>query len=142
MNFRAESPARRRGAVVMDVTALVDVVFQLLIFFLLTSSYVSQRQAPSIDVDLPEASADAAAREMKDFTVVVKRDGTLIVGADERVTLEELGVRLRKTALEAPDTIVLIRADRDVPYRYVAEVMGQANSARLRVSAAVRAGGR
>lgn len=47
MNFR-QSPSMlsRRAAAVVDITALIDVVFQLLIFFLLTSSYVSQQATP------------------------------------------------------------------------------------------------
>ena len=43
MNFRSDGTVRLREAVVVDLTALIDVIFQLLIFFLLTSTYVSQQ---------------------------------------------------------------------------------------------------
>lgn len=139
MNFR-RSRGGDRVAAFIDITPLVDVVFQLILFFALTSSYIqNSRVAPSIPVDLPEASATSTGLELRDFTVVVKADGGIFVGADERVSLEELGVRMRQVAIRSPETLVLIRADQDVPYRFVAAVMGEASTARLRVSAAVRA---
>ena len=72
MNFRGASNSRvGRRAIEVDLTALVDVVFQLLIFFLLTSNYVVQQsqQAPQVPVELPESSLEAEQQPIEDFTV-------------------------------------------------------------------------
>jgi biopolymer transport protein ExbD len=141
VNFRAgPSGVRRRAATVVDITALVDVVFQLLIFFLLTSSYVSQStpKAPQVPVDLPESSLEAAAMEYDDFAIAVDAEGNIFVGADERVSLEELRVRLLKAANDNPRTVVLIRGDQRASYGRIAQVMEIARASRLKISAQLR----
>ncbi len=147
MNFRGgPGGLSRRAATVVDITALVDVVFQLLIFFLLTSSYVSQPPSPSDDpqvpVDLPESSLAAEAQPVEDFTIVVDGAGDIFVGANaDKVSVEELANRLAKAASENPNTVVLIRGDQQVPYGRIAEVMAVARLSRLRISAVLRDGG-
>jgi biopolymer transport protein ExbD len=123
---------------VVDLTPLIDVVFQLLIFFLLTSSYVSH-QAPSMDVDQPESSLRADAKKLDDFTVAVHADGSLLVGDGERVSLEELAVRMARAKSDNPDTVVLIRGDQATAYGHIVEVMSLAKIAGLRISAVYRA---
>ncbi len=140
MNFRASSGRARRNATVVDITALVDVVFQLLIFFLLTSSYVSQQsqQAPQVPVELPESSLQAQDQPADDFIVAIDEGGRIFVGADEPVSIEELAVRLARAADENPNTIVLVRGDQTVPYGRVAQVMAMARLTGLKISAVLR----
>lgn len=141
MNFRGAGSGRRAASVV-DLTPLIDVVFQLLIFFLLTSSYVSN-QAPSMDVDLPEASAEAAAETVEGFTVAVDASGNIFMddhGAEDApVTLDELGVRLTRLANEKPQSVVLIRGDQAAAYGSVVQVMNLARVVNLRISVEYRA---
>ena len=139
MNFRGHS-SNRRGASVVDLTPLIDVVFQLLIFFLLTSNYVSNR-SPSMDVDLPESSLRSSAPRLEDFTIAIKPDGTIYVDEGDRVSMEELAVRLTRAANDNPETVVLIRGDQSVPYGRVVKVMSLAKIAGLRISAVYRSGG-
>lgn len=144
MNFRGDIAGRsRRTAAVVDITALVDVVFQLLIFFLLTSSYVSQQGAsnPRVPVDLPESSLAAEAQDFDDFTIAVDAAGEIFVENDEKVSLSELAVRLAKAANKNPNTVVLIRGDQNVPYGRIAQVMAVARASQLRISAVLRGGG-
>ncbi len=140
MNFRGGGTRARRNATVVDITALVDVVFQLLIFFLLTSSYVSQqsRQAPQVPVELPESTLDAQEKPAEDFVVAIDEGGRIFIGADEPVSVEELAVRLAKAADENPSTVVLIRGDQTVPYGRVAQVMAMARLTGLKISAVLR----
>ena len=139
MNFRGgASGLSRRAATVVDITALVDVVFQLLIFFLLTSSYVSQtssRPTPKIEVSMPESSLEATAGELEEFTIAITAAGEVFVGADEQVSMEELRVRLLKTADRNPNTVVLIRGDEAAAYGRIAQVMEAARLSRLRINA-------
>lgn len=140
MNFRASAQRGRRAATVVDITALVDVVFQLLIFFLLTSSYVSQQsqQAPQVPVELPESSLEAQSQPVEDFVITVDNEGDIFVEGRERVSLDELAIRLARAAETNANTVVLIRADQQVPYGKVAEVMSVARISRLKISAVLR----
>jgi len=129
-----------RGSTVVDITALVDVVFQLLIFFLLTSSYINQPpspEAPQVPVDLPESSVEATTQRIDDVTVAVDEKGDIFLDG-ARVTVEELGVNLARAANKNPNTVVLIRGDQRVPYGRIAEVMTIARTSRLRISATLR----
>ncbi len=143
MNFRGgPSGLRRRAATVVDITALVDVVFQLLIFFLLTSSYVSPStpQGPTVPVDMPESSLETEPMEYEDFPIAVDAQGDIYVGQNEKVSLDELRVRLLKAANDNQFTVVLIRGDQSVSYGRIAEVMEAARASRLKISAQLRGG--
>lgn len=139
MNFRGGGGSASRKAAVVDVTALIDVVFQLLIFFLLTSSYVSQSSSASdrVQVDLPESSSSPQVNQHDDLTIAVTSDGR-ITGPDGELTREELAVVLVRAANKNPNTIVLIRGDKAAPYGPIAEVMAVARAAGLKVSAALQ----
>ncbi len=139
MNFRDAPGRRRRTATVVDLTALIDVVFQLLIFFLLTSSYVSQQSSasPRVDVELPESSLEAQDQRLDDKTIEINAEGALFLDG-EAVTPEELQVRLVKARNKNPKTVVLIRGDQAVPYGRIAQVMSMAQAAQLQVSAVLR----
>lgn len=139
MNFRkAPSGLAKRGGIVVDMTALIDVVFQLLIFFLLTSSYVTQSQnnksSARVPVELPESSLEAASGQVDDLTISINASGELFLD-EARVTIEELGVELLRAAAKSPRTVVLIRGDETVPYGRIAQVMAVARASRLRISA-------
>lgn len=140
MNFRGGGSNARRNAAVVDITALIDVVFQLLIFFLLTSSYVSQqsRQAPQVPVELPESSLAASAQPAQDFVIAVDEAGDIFVDGGERVSVDELAIRLARAADENANTVVLIRGDQKVPYGRIAQVMAVARLSGLKLSAVLR----
>lgn len=139
MNFRGGTRARRNAAVV-DITALIDVVFQLLIFFLLTSSYVSQqsRQAPQVPVELPESSLEASDQPAEDFIIAVDGEGDIYIADGERISVDELAIRLARAAEDNPNTVVLIRGDQKVPYGRIAQVMAVARLSGLKLSAVLR----
>lgn len=140
MNFRKDpSGLAQRGGIVVDMTALIDVVFQLLIFFLLTSSYVTQSQADQsnsakVPVELPESSLSASDTQVDDLMVSINEAGEVFLD-EAKVTIEELGVELLRAAQKNPRTVVLIRGDETVPYGRIAQVMAIARASRLRISA-------
>ena len=120
MDFRAGR--KDRGSVVLEVTPLVDIVFLLLIFFLLTATYVKN---PNLDISLPKASLNQVANHKKDLSVAVKASGELRY--DNRdVSLEQLEGILRAEYAEKADSIVVIRADKDALHGRVVEVMDMA----------------
>ena len=106
----------------MDITPLVDVVFQLLIFFTLTATYVRN---PNFEINLPKASSNLTTNVKKDVTVVVTQDGDLKYDTRE-VSEAELQKLLEKDFEANPGAIVLIKADTDSRHGKVVEVMDMA----------------
>lgn len=124
MNFR---PGKRPAGGFIDMTPVVDTIFNLLIFFALSMNFLAN---PGITVDLPDAAAPQVAPRDGDIRVAVTPAGEIrLDGAP--VTLEALGARLRELAGERRDPQVLIRADRRVPHGLVVAVMDAARSAGL-----------
>lgn len=138
MNFRAR---RARPVTLLDMTPLIDVVFQLLIFFLLTSTYVqdSQRSSASVPVELPESSLSASEAPAEVVVVSIDEQGQVFMG-DEQVALGDLPLQLTRAAQANPNTIVLLRGDQRVPYGRIGEVMALIRAAGLRVSAVLESG--
>ncbi len=117
MNFRGGRKAR--GTVVLEVTPLVDIVFLLLIFFLLTATYVKN---PNLDISLPKASLDQVTSHKKDISVAVKKDGELRY--DNRdISMKQLEGILLAEYSENEDAIIVIRADKKSQHGRVVEVM-------------------
>jgi len=87
----------------VSLTPLIDVVFILLVFFMLASSLLQWR---SIDLD---ASAKAAAAPSKDKSIIVdvRTDGIRI--GNETIALDTLSQRLEAKIAETPDQRVLVR---------------------------------
>lgn len=139
MNFR--SGLRRRPSTVLDMTPLVDVVFQLLIFFLLTSTYVqhSQQSSSSVPVELPESSLEASQETPDELVISIDETGVIYL-ADDPVNLDELAAQLTRVASQRPNTIVLVRGDQNVAYGSVGQVMSIVRATGLRLSAVLQSG--
>lgn len=119
---------RHRNGLRMDMTALIDCVFLLLIFFLLTSTYVNRRE---LEVDLPSITAGVAVETVASRVVVtVDRAGQLFMD-DEPVSDEEVMVRLGALAEVDREQRVSIEADREAPAGRVIFVLDAARAARL-----------
>lgn len=102
-------------AVEMDMTALIDIVFQQLIFFMLTSAFVFQS---GVKIHLPKTvTSDVTQKEV--LSIVVSREGHLYLGPSV-VTLQELRSRLTKR--NGGEQPILIRADRGAAMGRVVEV--------------------
>ncbi len=113
---------RRRKALI-NVTSLIDVVFLLLIFFVVTSTFLER---PGIDLSLPEAGSSAS--EVAEVSVRIAADGGLYVDASP-VTPDELTEVLEARLREAGTTEVTLEADRRVPHGRVVAAMDAARKA-------------
>jgi biopolymer transport protein ExbD len=110
--------SRSESANLPDLTPLIDVIFLLLVFFLLTS-YISR---PMLTVDLPEAE-NASAQRDGPFTVTVHPGGTLTVDGAP-VTDGGLKSMLRLFASsEQGNPELTVQADGEVLFERVVEVM-------------------
>ena len=132
MNFRR---AARRRAREFELVPLIDVVFTLLLFFALTTTFArpedprpvpeagaAEEPIAGIGVELPRAGAEAMVKVGKEVAVLVTRDGGLFLGGLP-VTLPELSAAFRQAAIGAVGTTVVIRADAAASHGRVVEVM-------------------
>jgi biopolymer transport protein ExbD len=124
MSFRGGGFREPKMQATLDLTPLIDVIFQLLIFFLLTASFIT---TPNLGVELPKASAKAATTQQQDLVVVVTRTGQIQYDKQD-VTLEQLAGKLRKIHAKRPDARVLIQADRKSYHGTVVKVMDLAKT--------------
>ena len=117
MEFRNTEKAR--GIMALEITPLIDVVFLLLIFFLLTATYVKN---PNFDISLPKASVNQVIRNKKDLTIAIRSSGEIQYDNRE-VSQQKLEGILTAEYAQDQDSIVVIRADRDAKHGRVVEVM-------------------
>ncbi len=115
-------PARQRTAMSeINVTPLVDVMLVLLIIFMVTAPLLQQ----GIDVNLPQAKGKELPPEER-VTIVIKKGGQFFLN-DSLISKETLIRRL--SAMNKLNPNVFLKADKDVPYGLVAEIMGEIKAA-------------
>jgi biopolymer transport protein TolR len=108
----------------INVTPLVDVMLVLLVIF------TAPLMASSIRLDLPQTAAARPSESARKLTLVLARSGGVTVD-DTPLDTPALLARLRTVAQAHPDTEVQLRADANVPYGRVVEVIGLAQQAGL-----------
>jgi biopolymer transport protein ExbD len=113
---RAPSTISRR-AMRMDMTPLIDMVFNLVVFFLVASHFSNESDMP---LELPRAvTAKADAEDPRRLVITINDQEQLFV-KDQAIDLPELTDLVRKELdRNGPEFIVQIRSDRRVPYRTV-----------------------
>jgi biopolymer transport protein ExbD len=111
--------SQRSGEAGINMTPMIDVVFQLIIFFLVSSHLA--KQEVQLKLPLPEAASGQLDThpDIPRLTVNVLADGTLLL-AGRSVVASELQERLRERLSElGADVEVRIRGHRDVAYQHV-----------------------
>ncbi|MHC4876880.1 MAG: ExbD/TolR family protein [Planctomycetota bacterium] len=123
--------SRRR----IDMTPMIDCVFQLLLFFLVASHFEEQARVSGegqLDANLPEA---AAAMPMtmrpRELIVNINGDGQFYVGGNA-LTEQQLATQLQRAQVDNPgNQTVVIRGDEAADWKYVARVMSLCNQAQI-----------
>ncbi|MEO9570737.1 MAG: biopolymer transporter ExbD [Polaribacter sp.] len=115
-----------------NMSSMTDIVFLLLIFFMLTSTLVT---VSAIDVLLPKAGGKTENSKSIAITITSKSlfyiDKTKVSSAKlESEILREVGVDKKRT--------IVIRGDKDVPYKNVMKVIDIANKNKLKMILAVK----
>ncbi len=105
---------RRRSDVEVDLTPLIDVLFMLILFFVLTAAFVQGR----LDVDLPSGRGETLPADP--VVITVRSDGSLL-WAGEVTTQEEL---IERACIEKrKGTPLLLAGDRAAPYGFIASLL-------------------
>ena len=109
MNFRSDRQRKAWVTATLDITPMVDVIFQLLIFFFYTANFI---QNPYIPVKLSKASSAVSADVQKNLVLTITKKGQ-IVFEGRKTDLKGLKSRLSKIAAHKPNTQLMIRPDNE-----------------------------
>ena len=123
MNLR---PDRRDERVDVNLTPLIDVVFLLLIFFMVSTTF--DRHA-NLKVELPEASAKKQQQVEEPVVLSIDAKGNYFINDRQLVntTLETLKTALQKTVADKKDVPLVLRADAKTPHQAVVRAMDAAS---------------
>jgi biopolymer transport protein ExbD len=124
MRFTGTGP-RRRAAI--NLTPLIDVLFLLVIFVLVTARF---EDVGAVEVDLPRGTSESLPARQT-LTLSVTSAGAYYLG-EEEVPQASLRDVLQRRAAEARETGLVIRADRSVPWEAVHFATEAAKEAGLR----------
>jgi biopolymer transport protein ExbD len=106
----------------VNLTPLIDVVFILLLFFMVSTTF--QRES-EINIELPEASAEPVEERDETLEIVIDAEGHYFIDEQQVVNteLETLKQAIQKFLGERSEIPVVIRADRLTPYESVVRAM-------------------
>jgi biopolymer transport protein ExbD len=126
MKFRSE----RRVEPEINLTPLIDVVFLMLIFFMISTTFDRESQ---LAIQLPEAGGEAVEREARPLELVVNREGRYFVAGKELVDREPETLQRTLERLAGGDRAqpLVISADANTPYQAVVTAMDAAGRAGL-----------
>lgn len=105
----------------IDLTPLIDVIFMLVIFFILTMSFAQ----PVIDIVLPKSTSSEVKKEGQTLDVVINKQGVILC-QDQVMDQDSLRTILRAE----PDRPLNIKADREAPFQSFIEVVDAAKAER------------
>ena len=116
----------RHSNVVLNLTPLIDIVFLLLVFFMLTAHFVEDQ---ALLVDLPDAdNAPTAAEHEEIVTVVISAQGEILIN-NQQVSDDELVQSLRNALDKSEDRMVRIRGDNEANLGVAVKVLDAAEAA-------------
>ena len=118
----------------LNITPLLDLVFVLLIIFMITTPLMEQQ----LPVDLPKATTSLPTT-MPDpksiLTLTLSKDGSVLLGS-EKVTLDQLTPLLTQRKARDPELVVSLRADSSLPYEKIFRALEAVRSAGARLDLA------
>lgn len=127
MNLRSKS----RISADFNMSSMTDVVFLLLIFFMLTSSFVTPTAVP---VSLPTSST-APPIVIQRISVTITKDLEYFLN-EKRTTMEQMRPELAGLLQGVEEGVVVLNIDKSVPVEHLVKVAGIANDLKAKVSIA------
>ena len=113
---------RQRDTLDINLTPLIDVVFLLLIFFMVTTTFERHSR---LQIDLPEATDDAVTRPEEPLEIAISEDGRIYVNNAEVVAgdVEALKTAIVNAAGSDREQAITIRADARTAHQHVVTAM-------------------
>jgi len=116
----ARKTRREAEEAAIDLTPMLDVVFIMLIFFIVTTSFVKEA---GIDVNRPKAT-QATKKPSATIFVAIRANGEIWL--DKRIVdVERVGATIEKVLAESPTDTVVVQADKEAKHGVVVSVMDQ-----------------
>ncbi|HHS50163.1 MAG TPA: biopolymer transporter ExbD [candidate division Zixibacteria bacterium] len=109
---------RYKTQISMNITSMMDVVFMLLIIFIISAPLMRAE----VDVRLPKSTA-ATTRDHTTVTITITEDAKIYVGKTE-IDIEELPEQIKRMAAEGRLTSISLKGDEGVNYGIVMRVVG------------------
>lgn len=128
MNLRG----RNKVSPEFSMSSMTDIVFLLLVFFLLTSPSITPE---ALDLILPKASGKSA--NVQNINVSISKDGAFFVNAKE-VDEESLEQEIQQVMEGNEDPTIMLRADGEIALNKAVKVMDVANRNKFKIILAVR----
>ena len=110
-----------------QIAPMVDVLLVLLCFFILTWNFARKEMELSVKVPMAE-NAKEPTLDVNQTVLNLKEDGTMVMNT-KPITFVDLSRRMADLAAINPDYAIILRGDENVPYKYVARVLGVCNGA-------------
>jgi len=109
---------KKRRKVIINITSLIDVMFLLLIFFMVSSTFIEQ---PGMKLELPE-SKSATIEQIKELVLEITADQRMLLN-QEPVDLDHLEGKIKMLLPNLAEKSLVLKADRSVPHGTVVKVM-------------------
>lgn len=119
---------RNRKTPELNIIPMIDIMFFLLVFFMLSTMYMIDLK--TIQIKLPQAAA-AATDTTTTFAVSMKADGTIYLG-DARTDIQALIMQASLEQKNNPNFAVVIRAEKDIDYGKVINLIDKLKGAGIR----------
>ena len=109
----------------VNLTPMIDVVFLLLLFFMVSTSFIRES---SLKVDLPEASGQALTEQETPIDIIIRANGEVLVNETPIAvaTRDALRDLLKTTAGDNADPHIIISADANAEYQHIVTAMDAA----------------
>ena len=115
MKFKEKNKKRK---VFINITSLIDVLFLLLIFFMVTSAFLEK---PGLDLDLPDAET-GVLKEIKDLVIQIDQKEQISLNG-EPIDIDRLPSAFRESYSNNPQISLILEADRRVSHGLVVTLM-------------------
>ena len=120
MSFRR----KKREDLRVELTPMIDVVFLLLIFFMISTTFI---ETPGISIKLPEASTSIAEKEPEEVKVYLSKEGDIFL-KEEKVTIAALQAHLATYGERSKNMTFLLLADKEALHGKVVLLMDSAKN--------------
>ncbi len=109
----------------VNLTPMIDVVFLLLLFFMVSTSFIRES---SLKVNLPEATGEAMVEQDKPVDIVIQADGRFLVNEESLpvVSRDILTAVLQRVVGDREDPHIIISADANAEYQHIVTAMDTA----------------
>ena len=121
MNFQPKPPAELE----LDITPLIDVVFLLLIFFMVSTTFDHESE---VNITLPKASKEIAQAKPDAINVAIDAQSRIYINKKELLNSQISTIKeaLYDIAADLEDAPIIISADEETPYQTVIRIMDAA----------------